>query len=64
MTKYAPVREDGAKPYVVQIVDWGRERSAIVYADSPSEARWRAVGRRTVGVYVTKVRRATHEDIS
>lgn len=59
--KYAPANAEGLKPYHATIFEWGRERFSIVYANSASEARYKAINRMR---YTTaKVRRATLEDM-
>jgi len=62
MSKYAPAREDGLKPYVVTLVGWGRESFRIRYAHTSSEAR--SSYRLGIGEYIKAVRRATPEDIA
>lgn len=56
--KYAPANANGEKPYVVEVVEWGRVRSKVVWATTPARARYKAVGRRSPGVYARSVRRA------
>lgn len=60
--KYAPAREDGLKPWLVECFDWGRTRYRIVYAESASEAVYEWVGRKRPGVYGS-ARRATPADM-
>lgn len=62
--KYAPANERGDKPYVVELNDWGRTRTKVVYAKNPTEARREAKGRGHVGLYVVSTRRATPEDLA
>lgn len=61
--KYAPAREDGKKPYVVAISEWGRHRERLVWATNVSGARYAAIGRGGVGVGIRQVRRATPADM-
>lgn len=61
--KYAPAREDGAKPYVVTVWDMGREYTTVVHADSAPQAKSVAVGRRGPGRYAKPARRATPTDM-
>jgi hypothetical protein len=61
MSKYAPLNEDGLKPWVVTRNEWGRTSEQIVYAKSSADAKYKAIGRQ---LHVTgTVRRATSEDI-
>lgn len=63
-SKYAPAREDGLKPYVVTVWDFGHERDALVWANDASGARWQALGRRSPTRYAKHTRRATPEDLT
>ena len=48
MPKYAPAREDGTKPYVVTVTDWGKRSDRLVYVASagrPATRRSGAVAR-------------------
>lgn len=59
--KYAPAREDGLKPWVVERHEWGHKSERIHHAKSASAAEYDAVGRqRHVSA---KARRATPEDM-
>jgi hypothetical protein len=61
MSKYAPAREDGLKPWVVTRREWGRSSERVVYAETSAAAKYKAIGRQ---LHVTAtVRRATPEDI-
>lgn len=61
MPKYAPARENGDKPYVVERYSWGRTDESVVWATKPNEAVYMVVGRQlhTSG----KARRATPDDM-
>jgi hypothetical protein len=62
MSKYAPAREDGLKPWIVTLCEWGRKTDRIIYAETNAAARYQAVGRMR---YVTATaRRATPADIA
>lgn len=61
--KYAPVREDGGKPYVVTIWDMGHEYTVVVYAENAAQAKAVAVGRRGPGRHAKSARRATPADM-
>ena len=63
MSKYAPPREDGKKPYVVEQSGWGRKRERIGWGKTVAEAKHNAFGRPGVGEYITGCRRATPEDM-
>jgi hypothetical protein len=63
MPKYAPANEAGEKPYIVETMNWGKDDHRLVYAETPSDARWKAVGRGHTGLYVRRTRRATVEDM-
>lgn len=61
MSKYAPRNEDGLKPWVVTISEWGRKSDRIVYADTGAQAKYQTCGRMR---HVTAtVRRATPADV-
>lgn len=60
--KYAPPREDGLKPWVVEKSEWGRKDERLVWAESRSQAEYEVKGRMRY-VYA-KGRRATPEDVS
>jgi hypothetical protein len=59
--KYAPAREDGKKPYVATISEWGRQRTAIVWGKTASDAKYAAIGRMRYAY--ARVRRATPTDM-
>lgn len=61
MAKYAPAREDGLKPYVVEVSEWGRKRETVVYAAKSNDATYQAVGRSRYAY--GKARRATPDDL-
>jgi hypothetical protein len=61
--RYAPAREDGTKPYVVTVADWGKTSERLVYAKGLGAARYRATLNVT-GVYAKSVRRASPEDVT
>lgn len=61
--KYAPARADGEKPWVVTVYRWGTTTDRLVYAEDKPTARYRAVGRAGVAIYVSRIRRATPSDI-
>lgn len=62
MSKYAPPRSDGLKPWLVTRREWGHSMDSIVYAESAAQAKYKVIGRRR---YVTAtVRRATHEEVA
>ena len=64
MSKYAPADENGDKPYVVEVWDFGRHSVRVVYAANPGEAKYRAIGRqRNPMAYAQSVRRATPQDL-
>ena len=59
--KYAPAREDGLKPWLVTIYEWGKSRDRVIYAETAAAARYDAIGRM---LYVSaKARRATPADL-
>lgn len=59
--KYAPAREDGLKPWCVELREWGERRERIEWAPSRSQAEYQVKGRMR---YVSaKARRATPEDV-
>lgn len=59
--RYAPAREDGLKPWAVEISEWGKRRTQVVYAENRSAAEYEAKGRMR---YVhAKARRATPDDM-
>ena len=62
MSKHAPAREDGLKPYFAEIREWGYVRHEIVWADTAANARYKAINRMR---YTTAtVRRATPDDLA
>ena len=61
--KYAPAREDGDKPYVISIHDWGKDIERLGWGATASEAKYDATGRKHVGMYVNSARRATPDDV-
>ena len=61
--KYAPAREDGKKPYVVTIMDWGKTRERIGWGKTVADAKYNAAGRSRPGMHVSRARRATPEDM-
>jgi hypothetical protein len=61
--KYAPANDEGLKPYVVTRKGWRSESTKVVYADTPTIAKFLAFGRMGVGQYVSECRRATPGDI-
>jgi hypothetical protein len=63
MSKYAPARENGKKPYVVTKGGWGRSLDRIGWGETASDAKYDAFGRMGVGEYVTGCRRATPQDM-
>jgi hypothetical protein len=63
MPKYAPPREDGLKPYVVDVWEWGHGRQTLVYAVNAADARYQACGRSRPGIYAKSTRRATPADM-
>ncbi len=63
MSKYAPAREDGNKPYVVTQSGWGKTRSRIGWGKTVAEAKYQAFGRQAIGEYITGCRRATPDDM-
>lgn len=63
-SKYAPPNDDGEKPYVVTYQDWRLQCRRLVYADKPSTARYRALGRNRLGVFNIKVRRALIDEVT
>lgn len=62
--KYAPPNKVGEKPYVVEFMDWGREYSRLVFAKDATDARWKVMGRPSVGRYHRKTRRARPDDVA
>jgi hypothetical protein len=59
--RYAPPRDDGLKPWVVERAEWGRRTERVVYAETRSAAEYEVKGRQR---YVTaRGRRATSEDM-
>ena len=62
MSKYAPPDDEGRKPFVVTVSDWGRKRTRVVYAADRHGARYAAIGRGGPGTYVTKIRRALADE--
>lgn len=61
MPKFAPARDDGLKPYVVEVSSWGRTTEAIKWAADAADARYQGKGR--MQHTSAKARRATPEDI-
>lgn len=59
--RYAPARDDGLKPWVVERREWGQKTERIVYARGRADAEYEVKGRQRF-VYA-KARRATPEDI-
>jgi hypothetical protein len=61
--KYAPPNEDGLKPWVVTVREWGRaSHDRIIYAKTNAAAKYAAIGRQR---YVTATaRRATPDDLT
>jgi hypothetical protein len=62
MSTFAPINDAGDKPYVVEGMNWGKKTIRLVYADNTANARQLA-GLRGTGQYVTRVRRATIQDL-
>ncbi len=60
-SKYAPAREDGLKPFHVALTSWGRSWGVIVYAETASDAEYRAKHQQ-MHTYA-KARRATPADM-
>jgi len=58
--KYAPAREDGLKPWVVTITEWGQLRERIIYAETRSAAEYEGKG--GMRYVYAHARRATPED--
>lgn len=59
--RFAPVREDGAKPYLVTVTHFGRSHERVIYAANVAEAVYEAKGRQ---LYTSaSARRATIEDV-
>lgn len=56
MPKYMPAREDGLKPYVAVIWDWGRFYERNIWAKDAKDARSKANPRR-MGAHIKSVRR-------
>lgn len=63
MSKYSTPAEDGRKHYVVTVVRWGRVSDQVVLAEDAPDARYEALGRPGPGEYVSKVRRASAEEV-
>lgn len=62
MSKYAPAREDGLKPWVVTRHEWGCSSDVVVYAETGARAKYQCIGRQ---LHVTgTVRRATVDDLA
>jgi hypothetical protein len=61
MSKYAPPNDEGLKPWVVTVSDFGRKYVRIIYAETSAAAKYAAVGRQQ-HVSAT-ARRATPEDL-
>lgn len=62
MSKYAPAREDGMKPYVISTHSWGRTSDRIEWADSLREAKAHYGWTRQLHTSIS-VRRATPADM-
>jgi hypothetical protein len=61
VSKYAPARDDGLKPWVVERSEWGRKVDRLVYAKTRRDAEYEVKGRER---YVSaRGRRATPEDV-
>lgn len=62
MTRYAPAREDGLKPYAVTKQSWGKAYPRIEWATNLMDAKARYGWTREMNTIVT-VRRATPDDM-
>lgn len=56
MAKYVPAREDGLKPYVAVLSDWGRVYERTIWAKDAADARSKANPRR-MGAHLKSVHR-------
>ena len=59
--KYAPAREDGLKPWLVTVTEWGRSRERIEWAETNAQACSQARGR--MRYTYARARRATPADL-
>lgn len=61
MPKYAPPDDNGLKPWVVTISEWGRKSDQIVYAETSAQAKYRMCG--GMRHATATARRATPADV-
>lgn len=60
MSKWAPARDDGMKPWVRTVWEWDRSTDRIVYAANSTDAKYIEPIMRYASV---RVRRATPDDM-
>lgn len=62
MPKFAPANDQGEKPYVATVYQWGKYNDELTWADDAAQARSKYT-RLGTGEYLERLRRATPDDL-